>query len=1049
MAKRNGQVRKGVEEKRRQLPIYEHFTLSPGKTKSHHPEARCKHCRKEFVCGSKQRLIRHLRKCNSVDNSDEIIAETLNTLARNSATGTLNHSILEASNLLPSQVSRQAHQNATHQLIGQQLHTLHHTNTPISNTSATSNTHTTVVANQNANHVDSNNYSSSGNSSGNDTASLNASNSPNLAVVASSSTGIVSTGPPAKRPRRGSKKGQPVPNPTIHVTTGTDGKTHFTPASQLPISLAAKSATSTSQSTTPQNGRRQINFDLANFNQMSCATLNHSTPFKYNQEHADKAFLRLVLTKNLPLALCDTKEFQAWVRSISNNYEQPKSTDVIAHLKKEAQASRQRVFNILVKAPKKTINLELQNWTEPSRGYEWFAIIAYLDHKRFLISLKDVSTIYCHKDSNNKSDTSKSENQASSKQNPDVEPSFSVMVNDCIKRFGSDRVNCLIFSGAKEHSAFGQQAQQVLYASHPSIVTYHCWWNFTNSLCSDIIEQNETFLHTLKYSKRMICHLNRKHGSSLKMERFRPFANIADSTIHFDDADQRWYSHLVCYLLQYINDNSATIMKALERDNASGIASSSSQSRFSHDNNNNSNNNNNISNNDNGTDIINSSSNNNNETRRPDKNRADLSGHLNSTSSHRDDVSSKNMFDVVLSPEYWTNVNSVLTYLKPIQDILALTSAASSKSTHQVSTSSASSPSSNINNDIIAKTNSLANLSLGEYMHWFISYGKILMDSWRSSQDHYKYRLIGRYLSRFNASMSDFKLLIAAYLLHPVYKCAYMTKASKDIAIEEILNIASEFMPEESDGRTIFDQWKLYLVREEPYDVAFDDKTQTALSWWQSLPCAESIRRVALRILRMRAYTSPQPKSLFSQVCRYVDNADQATPESVFEDVAILRYFYDYEDRIGHGSHMTMASSSSSMLNSTSVSDNDRPLADSTYSVGDYDDPNRYLPSGGLGGDSSLDTANIDGSFNQAFSDIIVEKYMCNNDSEVNLVVRQDCHNLAIENLPGYSQFSLYFDYNVSGVHIAEEPTEKKKRKWTAQEILSKCQVNNQSVGAR
>jgi hypothetical protein len=75
------------------------------------------------------------------------------------------------------------------------------------------------------------------------------------------------------------------------------------------------------------------------------------------------------------------------------------------------------------------------------------------------------------------------------------------------------------------------------------------------------------------------------------------------------------------------------------------------------------------------------------------------------------------------------------------------------------------------------------------------------------------------------------------------------------------------------------------------------------------------------------------------------------------------------------------------------------------------------------------------------FSDVVVESYMNHHHDEVGLDDTQA--DLCIKDLNGYELFSKYIDYNETGVQIIEEPIGKKKRKWTAQEILSKCQSNS------
>lgn len=1042
MARRSGGTHKGVEEKRRTLPIYQHYTLSPGKTKSHHPEAKCNHCLKEFVCGSKQRLIRHIRKCNSISNPEQIIAETLNTLARNSATGQLNQSILEASNLLPSQISH-IHHSTTQQLVGQAIH---HSSTP-STTITTANSNIINNISQQINNNDSN-HNTSGSSLNNDTG-----------LVASSSNGSASLNDsiPVKRPqRRGRKPGnQSSAGPGIHVTTGLDGKTHFTPASQLPQVIPG-TVTSTPLITQVHNGRGggqmgYTNYQAAvattaaasitapgahlnatNSGHLPCATPNHHhhhpTPFKLNSETIDKAYLRLVLTRNLPLSLCDTKEFQSWFKTFANDYKPPSSINLIAqNLKNEAQTAKQKVSNILVKAPKKTINLELHSWPDELRGHSWYAIIAGTDHRRFLVSVRDVLD-QVNDGSNNNNSVSQSDDVASS------DKILTEFIDDCIKRVGSDRINSLIFSGKNNDDSFITRARQSLYTNHPSIVTYYCRWHFTNLLCSDIIEHIENFQNVLRNSNLLMNFVNKRPQLSSTLEKFGPFAG-ASGSLSLKKEDPRWYSHLVCYLLEYIKNNNEAIIRALE-------TYSPPSTHLSSDNNNNS-----------------SGGNNSQANVQHNSSTGTQQRQHQQTILYQEGVQLLEVKSTVMSAEYWTNLNSALVYLKPIRDIVALTSTVSN-SQNNSSSNSLEYPAQKHQTSTIS-TVIANNLSLSDYMNWFLNYGKTLFENWRQSPDNYKSQLIANYFRRFNSSLADFKLLFAAYLLNPKHKCAYMTQKAKDLAIEEILNIASEFMPEESDGHTIFDQWKLYLVREQPYEVPFDESRTTPLEWWMSLPCAESIRRVALRILRLKAFTSPKPESLFSQLYFYEDETKSNLTKSAFEDIAILRYFYDSEDKIGQqtNSHSTLPNQNNATnhtLNSFSSNGyHDRTQIGQIHNnhLHQASDPAKFLPFGPLSTSESngqltesiIMNENNKANFADSYSD--VESYI-NHHSHLDMDSQRgmsNTSNLSLEKLPGYEQFSAYVDFNETGIQVVEEPVEKKKRKWNAQEIISKYQSNHQN----
>lgn len=1005
MARRSsGNTNKCVEEKRRQLPIYQHYTLSPGKTKSHHPEAKCIHCLKEFVCGSKQRLIRHIRKCNSISNADQIVAETLNTLARNSATGQLNNSILEASNLLPSQISHIQH-SATQQLVGQAIN---------------QNSTTVTTTNNGGNNI---NHNTSG-------TTLNTNDS--LVVTTSPlNEAVLAMKKPSKRGRKPGSHGSM--GPAIHVTTGMDGKTHFTPASQLPHGIVQSSshmispahdgragqvgyayqtvvASTASPATSITASGAHIN--TTNSGHMTCATSNHhSSPYKLNTELIVKAYLKLVLTRNLPFSLCNTKEFHAWIKTFANDYKPPSSINLIAqNLKQEAHSARQRVSNILVKTSKKTINLELHCLPDEIRGHLWYTMIAGVDHRRFMISVRDILGRINHRSQGLVADSI-------------PEKILNEFIDDCVKRVGSDRVNSLILTGKSDTDSIVARARRSLYLSHPSIVTYNCWWHFTNLLCSDVIEHDELFVDVVKNSNLLINFINKRPSLSSNVEKFSPFIG-APGTIHRKRNDNRWYSHLVCYLLEYIKNNNEAIHKTLEEYISAKLFS---------DNNNN-----------------------------DDDSLATGNAHPNSQQNsnlgtqqtthmfRREDPQLIRVKSLVMSDDYWANLSTALEFLKSFRDIVALAQ-------HMPSVQNINGRS-NSGDQVTLAISPITcnNLSLSDYMNWLLKYGRSLIEGWRISPNSNKHQLVGRFLQRFNESIDDFKLLFAAYLLNPKHRCAYMTQRAKNLAIEEILNVASEFMPEESDGHTIFDQWKLYLVREQPYDMIFDDNRSTPLEWWMSLPCAESIRRVAIRILRLRAFSSPKPETLFSQLYFYEDETKTNLTESVFEDVAILRYFYDHEDKIGHpGTHSSSHNYTDSTFNHAN-----NPLVSNGYcdrtQVGqihnDYfqeaSNPEKLVPTG------SLDTADSNGKYDnttaisenvsESYSHV-VESYM-NSNSHLNLDDHSNLNNsvnMTLENLPGYDQFSIYVDYNDSGIQIVEEPIEKKRRKWTAQEILSKVQPNH------
>jgi len=764
----------------------------------------------------------------------------------------------------------------------------------------------------------------------------------------------------------------------------------------------------------------------------------HVTPFKLNPEPIDKAYLKLVITRNLPLSLCDTKEFQSWVKTFANDYKPPNSINLIAqNLKQEAQTARQRVSNILVKAPKKTVNLELHSWPDRLRGRLWFAIIAVSDNRKLLISVKDVIEQMGagSRSENTKSHSNNDKGLCHS--NNELNPNqienkiLSDFIDDCIKRVGSDRINSLMFSAkVKPEMTILARARHALYTNHPSIVNYYCWLDFTNQLCSDIMENDEKFLSILKSSYKLINFICKRPQLYLKLDKFAPFMG-AIGTSNFKKDDQRWYSYLVCYLLDFIKNNHQAIIKALDSYNFVAEAKLSS-SIISDDNNNNSSGDIDISGrkstvHGNSTDLI--------STQQQKSRNLSESG-----KSEFDELKS-----IVISTEYWSRLDSALLFLKPFRDILALTptTAAACSNPQTPEHPSKSTP----------VTNPSIQPSLSDYMHWFLNYGKSLFDSWKESPDQYKYNLIGHYVHRFVNSINDFKRLFAAYLLNPRYRCAYVTQKAKDIAIEEILNIASEFMPEESDGHTIFDQWKLYLIRDEPYDMAFDETRSNALDWWMSLPCAESIRRVALRILRLKAFSSPKPQCLFSQLHFYEYETKTCIDSSSYEDLAIIRYFYGYEDKIGSVNPQT-ASNSSFVANGFI----DRANVGLAHNIQQHNSESlsNYLPSGGLNSisqdDSNDQFPNDTLTINESNSLRVYDEDVYMAAAQINKHLNSEC--LSLDKLPGMEQFTSFIDFNEHGIQVVEEPMEKKRRKWTAQEILSKCQsahnnsvtVNNSSV---
>lgn len=1033
MARRSGGTNKTVEEKRRNLPIYQHYTLSPGKTKSHHPEAKCNHCLKEFVCGSKQRLIRHLRKCDSITNSDEIIADTLNTLARNSATGQLNHSILEASNLLPSQAPRY-HRSQ------QQNHSQNHIVTPnipsVQQTPTNVTTANSNMINNNSNTIDANaiahnNHNTSGSSSSDN---LMHPSSSNGSLKQQIHPGSIS----GQKSRRGRKPTNHIMNSVssgIQVTTGLDGKAHFAPISQLSSTIS----NSVVAPLTPlaNNGRSMVYHHQvasnvgpashhlnANSGQLACATSNqHAPAFKLNSESIDKAYLKLVLTRNLPLSLCDTKEFQSWVRTFGNDYKPPTSINLITqNLESEAQIANQKIFNILVKAPKKTINLELHNWLDDQRGHLWYAIIANTDQRRFLVSVRDIFPQIYHMNSIDATDQTNDE--------PKPAKAMADFIDDCVKRLGSDRINSLIFSGSIKDDFVLSEASQLIQVANPSIITYDCWWHFTNQLCSDIMEHNELFLEVMRNSKRLISFIQARPKLGLSIEKFKPFIGITGALL---GGNQRWHSHLVCYLLSYIRDNRENITKLLEAHSTSPIQSL----LMSDDNNNNS-----------------GRSNNERVDTAPTQPNSGIQQQRRTIICQRDDEPTL-LLSIIKSTDFWTNLNSALLYLKPLHDIVALASSSAPSYQHQHHQNNNNNSNNNNNhNDLLTQSETRSSsqfqslqvsptigngILLSDYANWFLRYGKQLLESWRESPDNFKYNLIGRYVARFGDLIHKFKLSFAAYLLNPKYRCAYMTRKAKEAAIEEILNIASEFMTEESDGVTIFDQWKLYLNRDEPYDMAYDENRTTPFDWWMSLPCAESIRRVAVRILRLRAFTLPKPEKLFSSLYMYEDETGSTLTASSYENLAMLRYFYDHEDKIGHFNSNVNSDTNSVLSNGYSDRSelgqlhNKSSEFTSTMLPADYFSPGPGLFSQ-LHQESSMSGNQ---SFSSTFSEIVIEPY--SSDS----TPANTSASLSIEDHIGYGLFMQYVDYNEVGVTVVEEPTEKKRRKWTAQEILSKCQSNH------
>lgn len=993
--RRSGGSHKGVEEKRRNLPIYQHYTLSPGKTKSHHPEAKCNHCLKEFVCGSKQRLIRHLRKCPSVTNSSQVITETLNTLE---ATGKLNHSVLEASNLLPSQLSQYQLPNnhnhsQQHQIATQQVH----------HSSASS----TTIANSNA--LNTNNINGNHNNSG-----VVPTHNDNSGLIASSSNGTqlsASVNPVRRAQRRGRKSGVNSSNssvPSIHVTHGIDGKMHFTAAPELPHNIAGTVGApiiaqvhtggrsvggytyTTAVPTTASSGAHLS----TNSGHLSCANSeHHPTPLKLNTEVVDKAYLKLVLTRNLPLSLCDSKEFQSWIKTFTNDYRPPSSINIIKNnLKIEAQTARQRVSNILAKASKKTINLELHNWASDARNHRWYAVIANLDHKRFLISVRNAGYSGPH--------------AASQIEGSTPEKVLEGFIDDCVKRVGSDRINSLVLADADV--ALAVRVQELIDSTHPSIVLYNCWWHFSNLLCSDFVERIEVFQHTLRNSVRVVDFINDRHISLPELETFSPFVGLVNNRKR---NDKRWFSHLVCYLLQYVKNNREALIKAIDVPSA--------QSQIPSDNNNN-------------------SSGASNDV---------LTGLGNLNSSTQPHIVLPNHHEVksiLMSSEYWTNLDLALFYLKPFHELSALKLPSTTQNANNQNTSIQATLVHQITP--MASATTANSLPLSDYMHWLLNFGKSLLESWKQEPSPIKYQVIKQFLQRINLNWPKFKLLFAAYLLNPKYRCAYITQEAKEMAILEILNIASEFMPEESDGHTIFDQWKLYLVREEPYDTVFDENRSTPLEWWLSLPCAESIRRVALRILRLKAFTAPKPVTLFSQLHHYEDETKSPIDHSTYEDLAVLRYFYDYEDKVGAANS---PSHNHLCLSNTAIASNgalDRTDVGELHNTPQPGTPTKLLISGYDSLDANCHTTESYQSGDQSFSNSYPEVvYGSNNSGDGAMGSITNSRSLSIEDLPGYDMFIKYINYNELGVQVIEEPIEKKRRKWTAQEILSKSQSNHQN----
>lgn len=843
MARRGG-THRGVEEKRRSLPIYQHYTLSPGKTKSHHPEAKCNHCHKEFVCGSKQRLIKHLRKCSCIQNPEQIIAETLNSLAQSSPSG-INQSILEASNATPATI-----------------------------------------------------------------ASITGNNSLNIGMQNNNNSSMDPTGQnqisTRKGARRGRKSGQ-----------------HNASSNSLNINQAIPFPQFTAASLTGANA--------------GVSGITPSGIIKLNHEPVDKAYLKLVITRNLPLSLSDTKEFQAWVKTFATDYKPPTSINLITqNLKMEATLVKQRIANILVKASKKTVNLELHNWSDSLRGRLMYAIIANLEHKRFLISLHDIIDV-------------PDEAQWAQK--------ITDFIDDCVKRIGSDRINSLIFTDP-ETDAFAIAARQSTYELYPSIVTYYCWVHFTNLLCSDIVDYNQQFRDVMRNSNRLINFINQRPRLSLSLEKFNP--TICGSICK----TRRWYSYLVIYMLEYIKNNSEGILRTVEQFTP------------------------------------------------------------NTTQQTIDDAQFYEVKQIVESAEFWNNLNLALAYLKPIQDLVALTTTIHI-STVQTGPSEATGI---ITTTTTTNASATTSLTLSDFMNWLLLYGKTLFENWKQGADSYKQHLIECYLKRFCAS--ELKLLFAAYLLNPKHRCAYMTKTAKDAAIEEILTIASEFMSEESDGHTIFEQWKLFLRREEPYDILYDE-TKSAIDWWLSLPCAESIRRVALRILRLKAMSSAKSESLFSLIHYYEDDNSTRFDTSTFEDFAILRYFYDYEDKIGYASGSGANQMDRSLIGQLHNQHQHQSIALSSST--------KLLP----GGDNQQNSVTTDGEMlMNSYVEVVVDEYENHIERPSNVGIG-NLPTAMIEDSPEYHIFKSYVDYDDAGVTIVEEPLEKKRKKWTAQEILSKFQTNS------
>lgn len=814
------------------------------------------------------------------------------------------------------------------------------------------------------------------------------------------------------------------------MTTGVDGKTHFLPASQLTqvvahhqgspqiitqahngrggqVSYAYQAASTTTPATNITATGAHIN--TSNSGQLPCAApTHHSSPFKLNSELIDKAYLKLVLTRNLPLSLCDTKEFHAWLKTFANDYKPPSSINLIAqNLKHEAQSAKYRVNNILSKVPKKTINLELHHWSDEIRGHSWYAMIAGIDHKRFLISVRDLLGQF---------------NQRSLAKSDDVSADklFNEFVDDNIKRVGSDRINNMILTGKKDADFIVEHARQSLYTTHPSIVTYYCWWYFTNLMCSDVFEHNESFRTVLRNSNLLIHFINRRPQLNSNLEKFGPFAGASGALYQKRDSN-RWYSHLICYLFQYLKNNNESIRRNFENYSLTNF------SFYNNDNNNNNNNSNNSSST--GSSQSDAQQNQNTGTQ------------PNAQSPFSRDPRFDEVKSIVMSTDYWETLNSALVYLKSFQDIVALAPIPNANQTssngHSISTANQMTP-------VISPT-LCNNISLSEYMDWFLKYGKSLLDNWRRSSDMNTYQLISSFLSRFLSSIKEFKLLFAAYLLNPKHRCAYMTQRAKDLAIEEILNIASEFMPEESDGHTIFDQWKLYLVREEPYDMTFDESRSSPLDWWMSLPCAESIRRVALRILRLRAFSSPKPDNLFTPLYFYEDETKSNLGATSFEDLATLRYFYDHEDKISlanlqmHNHNNSSTNHAGNPFMSNGFTDRTHAGIVHAIQLADSEDPEGFLPLGPLQETNGhLDTS-------AKFTEVpVVVAPLVNNNPQGIINSLDNTVDGILENLPSYKMFCTYIDFNDLGIQVVtEEPIEKKKRKWTAQEILSKCQSNH------